>query len=49
VRVRSNHGIGLEPTLRPDHVIDYCGETVSVEYTFREGGEGQLNGVEQEA
>jgi alpha-D-xyloside xylohydrolase len=28
VRVKDNHGIGLEPTLQPDHVIDYCGEIV---------------------
>jgi alpha-D-xyloside xylohydrolase len=30
VRVRDNHGYGLEPTLQPDRVIDYCGETIRV-------------------
>jgi alpha-D-xyloside xylohydrolase len=29
VRVGKNHGIGLEPTPHPDHVIDYGGETIS--------------------
>jgi alpha-D-xyloside xylohydrolase len=30
VRVSGNHGIGLEPTLGPDHVVDYCGEAIHV-------------------
>jgi alpha-D-xyloside xylohydrolase len=30
VLVGVDHGTGLEPTFRPDNVIDYCGETVSI-------------------
>jgi alpha-D-xyloside xylohydrolase len=29
VRVADDHGVGLEPTLQPDEVLEYCGETVS--------------------
>ena len=40
VRVKSNHGVGLEPTLQPDRVIDYCGETVGAECAFSGEGDG---------
>jgi alpha-D-xyloside xylohydrolase len=33
VRVSRNHGAGLEPTLQPDHVINYCGETVRADWS----------------
>lgn len=49
VWVRDKHGVGLEPTSRPDHVTNCCGQTVSVEYAFRAAGEGQPVGVEQKA
>jgi alpha-D-xyloside xylohydrolase len=32
VRVSGNHGVGLEPTLQPDRVIYYHGETVSADW-----------------
>jgi alpha-D-xyloside xylohydrolase len=31
VRVSDNHGIGVEPTLQPDCVIEYGGKTICVE------------------
>lgn len=33
VRVSSEHGSGLEPTLRPDRAVDYCGEIIRVGMT----------------
>ncbi len=29
VTVSGDHGIGLEPALQPDHIINFCGEAVS--------------------
>jgi alpha-D-xyloside xylohydrolase len=49
VRVSSNHGVGLQPTLQADRVVDFCGEIVGVEDTFRELAEDRLNGVNKEA